>query len=235
MHLNDLQGLEGKELAEKQIEIFTAFLKDGSLDIGLGTLQVTHIQGAIYLAEEHANARGLKKWHPQYEQILHMLGTRGDVLPKAEFLRIAALSWYAWGVLNEHVAFYGEHLITLGLLYFGYNRFDTAIHSLPYMRDWFTTSLSRDNDPIYSSYVLWLDQLKLEKESVSKLASVSNASDKETTSLLTARTKRLRNAENHEFDWLVEWLRTSINHESYGDYNTFQAVLLQNPPVHGLI
>ena len=246
MHINDFEGLEGSELSDKQQEVFTAFFKDDSVDIGLGTLRVTHVKGAIYLAEQYANVKGLKKWHPQFERIMHMMLPVDDVLGKAQVLQIAALSWYAWGVLTEQVAFYGEHLITLALFLFGYGcvrsclreddtdddtPFEVAIHSLPYMRDWFTTSLPRDNDPMYSLYLSWVNQLKLEKESLTQLATGSNASDKEASSLLHARTERLRKAERQEEDWLVEWLRTSIYHLPQPPYNIFQATFLQNRPL----
>ena len=104
-----------------------------------------------------------------------------ELLKKAKVLEIAALSWYAWGVFNDQAAFYGEHLITLALFLFGYGcvrsclreddaeeekPFEPAIHSLPYMRDWFATSLIRDDDPMYSLYLSWLEQLKTEKEFV---------------------------------------------------------------------
>lgn len=242
MHINDFEGLEDSELSEKQQAVFTCFFKDDA-DIGLGALSVTHVKAAIYLAEQHANEKGLKKWHPQFERIMHMMLPVDDMLSKSQVLEIAAMSWYAWGVLSEQVAFYGEHLITLALFLLGYgcNRsclreddtddgtpFESAIHCLPYMRDWFTTSLPRDNDPMYSLYLAWLDQLKLEKESLTQLAIGSNASDQEASSLLDGRTERLRKAEAKESDWLVEWLRTSVYHLPQPPYNIFQAILLQN-------
>lgn len=246
MHIDDFVCLQGIELSLKQQEVFTAFLRDDSIDIGLGTLRVTHVKAALYLAEEHANARGLKKWHPQFERIMHMLLPVDEALQKCEVLEIAAISWYAWGVLNEHVAQYGEHLISLALFTFGYgcNRsclregaedddtpFESAIHSLPYMKDWFATSIPREDDPMHSLYIAWLTQLRSEKDSIVQLISGSDASDKEAASLLAARTQRLDKAESKNGDWLVEWLRTSINHKPMPPYNIFQATFLQNRPL----
>ena len=244
MHIDQFKGLDGFELSKKQEKVFTAFLTDDTVDVGLGTLRATHVKAALYLAEEHANAKGLKKWHPMYERLMDLVyHDDSELLKKAKVLEIAALSWYAWGVLNEQAAFYGEHLITLALFLFGYGcvrsclreddaeeekPFEPAIHSLPYMRDWFATSLPRDDDPMYSLYLSWLEQLKTEKESVNQLASGSQASDQECTLLLEARTERLRKAEAREADWLVEWLRTGIHHVPQPPFNIFQAVFLQN-------
>ncbi len=244
MHVHDFQGLQGHELSDKQQEVFTAFLPDNTVDVGLGTLRAVHVKAALYLAEEHANAEGLKKWHPVYERIIRC---DSSFLNKAEVLEIAAISWHAWGVLNEQAAFYGEHLITLALFLFGYGcvrsclreddsaeeaPFECAIHSLPYMRDWFSASFIRDGDPMYSSYLAWVDQLQTEKNSLNHLAKGSNASEQEATRLSEARTERLRKAEAREANWLVEWLKTSIHHVPQSPYNIFQAVFLQNIRVH---
>jgi len=247
MHINEFEGLEGRDLSDKQKEIFTAFLRDDA-DIGFANLRAIHVQAALYLAEQHAHAKGLKKWHPSFEPIFRMIPA-DEVLDKPKVLQIVALSWYTWGVLDEQAAFYGEHLIILAIFLFGYgcNRsclresdayddetpFKPAIHSLPYMRDWFTTSLPRDKDPMYSTYLSWLKQLKVEKESLDQLSTGSDASNQEATSLLDSRTERLRKAEAREEDWLVEWLKTSIKHDPQPPYNIFQAVLLQNPLLDG--
>ena len=247
MHIRDFKGLADNELSDKQQELFTAFLKD-DVDIGLGTLRVTHVKAALYLAQQHANVKRLKIWHPQCERIkLMMISSESDDwLPKSKVLEIAALSWYAWGVLSEQSANYGEHLITLAIFLFGYvcdrsssreshsdeKCSELAIHSLPYMRDWFTTSFCRDTDPMYSSYLLWLEQLKFENESLSHLVNGSKGSEEETSSLMHRRVERLRKAEKREEDWLVEWLRTSIYHFPDLSYSPFQAVFLQNPLPH---
>ena len=34
-----------------------------------------------------------------------------DFVQKDKILQIAAFAWHCWGVLNEDVAFFGEHLI----------------------------------------------------------------------------------------------------------------------------
>ena len=62
MHINDFAGLQGYELCKIQEEIFTAFFQDNLLDIGFGPLRAVHVKAAIYLAEQHANAKGLKKY-----------------------------------------------------------------------------------------------------------------------------------------------------------------------------
>lgn len=227
MHIDAFDGLSSDELCERQQEVFTTFFNDDTLDIGLGSLRFVHIQGALYLIEQHANMRKLKKWQPQYEKLMHMLLSPDEMLSKSEALQIAALSWHMWGVLSEQVAFYGEHLLTLALFLYGYNATD-SIHALPYMKDWFTTSFDRTSDPFYSSYVAWREQLVAEKDSLHALVTGSDSSYKEVTRLKDVRSKRVDKAEQRVDDWLVEWLRTSIKHQHISPYNIFQSVYMQN-------
>jgi hypothetical protein len=98
------------------------------------------------------------------------------------------------------------------------------------MKDWFTKSFTRDNDPLYSSYTSWLEQLKQEKDSSLQLAATcgSSAAKQEFRSVLDARSERFRKAERRETDWLVEWLQTSIKHDLVRPYNIFQSVYMHN-------
>ena len=73
MHISDFKYLTGIKLALLQEKVFTAFLNDDLLDIGLGSLRASHIKGALYLVEEHANVKGLKKWHPNFDMLQAML------------------------------------------------------------------------------------------------------------------------------------------------------------------
>ena len=82
-----IPGLDGVELSKKQEEVFTAFLTDNTVDVGLGTLRATHVKAALYLAEEHANAKGLKKWHPMYERLMDLVyHDDSELLKKAKVL-----------------------------------------------------------------------------------------------------------------------------------------------------
>ena len=152
MHIDDFSGLKGMELAHRQECVFDAFLNNDNLDIGLGSFRGYHVKAALYLARQYAQDHNLKSWHP----IFDLLHTSEEVMSKATLVEIAAVSWYAWGVLSEHVAFYGVHLISLAALRCYSD--DSVIHSLPYMRDWFATSLSRESDPMYLSYLSWVNQ-----------------------------------------------------------------------------
>ena len=214
------------QLAEMQEYVFTAFFDNESLDIGLGAFKPCHVQGALCLVEAYANAHNLKKYHPIFE----FMSSSTEFVSKDKTFRIAALAWYCWGVLNEDVAFYGAHLMTLGIKKFGYTRdyTGTVVHALPYMKDWFTTTLSRDKGPMYTSYVSWLEQLESEHASLSKIRSGSKSSERELTTLIEERTGRLEKAKSRTGDWLVEWLETSIAHDPLPPYNIFQAVFVSN-------
>lgn len=227
MHIQDFVGLHGKELARKQENVFFVFLMH-SKDIGLGALTTTHVKGAVYLIQQRADAKGLKIVHP----VGSLFPGSDDTLPQSEVFKIAALSWHAWGVLNDKVADYGVHLITFAMQLFYRKIDDPAIHTLPYMQEWFASSLSRDDDPMYGQYKSWVMQLKFELDSVKNLTSGSNESEKEVIALKNARTERLSKAESREDDWLVEWLETSVDCKAkkwYNPaYNVFQVIVLNS-------
>ena len=93
MHILEFDGLSREELANAHIRVFTAFLEDDSLGIGLGMLRRFHIRAALHLAPLHPNRRHLKIWMLQFESIQEMMRKMGhdDTLPE-EVLFIVALS-----------------------------------------------------------------------------------------------------------------------------------------------
>ena len=230
-HISDFKECTDKfQLAKIQMDVFTAFFNDESLDIGLGTFKPHHVQGALFLVEQYTNVNHLKKWHPGLRGLIGGMPQDLDFVQESKIMQIAASAWHCWGVLNEDVAFYGVHLMTLGIIVFGYGHdyTGTVVHALPYMKDWFTTTLSRDKDPMYTSYISWLEQLESERASLLNIGRGSKSSKRELSSLIKERTERFKKAKLRTGDWLVEWLESSITHDPHPPFNVFQAVFLSN-------
>ena len=217
MHVADFQSLSGAELAALQEATFHAFLSDDSIEIGLGSLKRVHIFAALHLVRLHANRQGLKVWHPTLDMVQSFVSTmRGtvDTLPREDVMRIVACALMAWGVLTDKVADYGEHLVILTIVRFGYDTNDSSIHALPLMDDWFDAverhRLSCDHS--IGLYDAWVHQLRDETTAAVELnkqaASVSMS--KEANDVLKSTRERLRRAEERAEDWLVEWLIVSF-------------------------
>ena len=230
MHVNEFRSLSGAELAAAQETTFQAFLSDDSIDVGLGSLKRVHLIAALHLVRLHANCRGLKVWHPALD--MFVLPDAVDTLSRKHVMRIAACALMAWGVLTDKVADYGEHLVTLTLVRFGYDTNDPSIHALPLMRDWFDAierhRLARDDS--IRLYDAWVEQLRDELKASVELShkAASCAMKGEAAEMLSGARNRLRRAEERTDDWLVDWLLVSFattlpyTHR----FNAFQVVVL---------